>query len=48
MKRFVVLAVFLIGTLGLSACQEFDIACGYPANADDIERRVGGLLLGTV
>jgi hypothetical protein len=24
----------------LSACQEFDIACGYPANADDIEMRM--------
>ena len=24
----------------LSACQEFDIACGYPANAEDIETRL--------
>ena len=24
----------------LSACQEFNIACGYPANADDIEMRM--------
>ena len=24
----------------LSACQKFDVACGYPANADDIETRL--------
>lgn len=24
----------------LSACKEFDVACGYPANADDIEMRM--------
>jgi 4-hydroxy-2-oxoheptanedioate aldolase len=24
----------------LAACKEFDIACGYPANADDIEMRM--------
>lgn len=24
----------------LSACQEFNVACGYPANADDIETRL--------